>query len=219
MKDSVNLKHSLLTVIGESQSFARMETKSSFQRQKVVMLRGLPGVGKTTLSIELGKTLQIPVVCKDDIRDTLVGFDRCCNEHFIEAGVSFHVDSNSYCYDIMMALAKTQLKCGMDVIVESPLGRLDIYNRFVQLAEEFHAIPIVVDCVLDEALWRARLRSRVESGLEPNHKPQDPDKVLEYYRDSIHFSVAQGPRIEVDMSESKESIAKKVVELLKRVSA
>ncbi|GAB0493205.1 hypothetical protein MMPV_004480 [Pyropia vietnamensis] len=42
----------------------------------LVLFRGLPGVGKTTLATAVAAATGLPVFCKDDVRDTLVTLER-----------------------------------------------------------------------------------------------------------------------------------------------
>lgn len=72
----------------------------------LIMMRGLPGCGKSTVSRALGKRLNCPIIDKDDIKDIL---DAHCSKG---GGLS---------YEVMFNVARRQLLQGLNVICASPI--------------------------------------------------------------------------------------------------
>ena len=71
-----------------------------------IALRGLPGSGKSTLAREISRRLRLPLIDKDDIKDTLDG----------------HVeDAGWYAYEVWLRLIERQLRQGLSVVCDSPL--------------------------------------------------------------------------------------------------
>jgi predicted kinase len=184
------------------------------RKLQVVLLRGLPGVGKTTLAKALAKVLNYPVLCKDDIRDSLVILDNRANMLLESNGAKERVDSNPTCYDVLYALMVTQLSCGLSVIVESPMGRKEIYDRFCELAESCGAITLTIDCGLEKEEWKQRLETRRTVDKEPAHKPHDPDRILAHYAEGIRYDLNRGPHLTLDMSNSIEGLVYSVTQWL-----
>ena len=56
---------------------------------KIILFRGRAGTGKSTLSNELAKRINVPVLHKDDIYDTVAGF------------VKEHGSRNKICFDFL----------------------------------------------------------------------------------------------------------------------
>ena len=90
----------------------------------LIVLKGLAGSGKSTLSRVLGQQLGWPVVDKDDIKDLLDG-------HAPAAG--------PLAYAIMFNVARRQLLQGLSVIRYSPLTGSISYERAVAIAAETQA--------------------------------------------------------------------------------
>ena len=173
--------------------------------KRVVLLRGMPGVGKTTLARNIAKELGYPLIVKDDVRDVLHRLEsRVSTGMLFLDGSPARLDTNADSYDVMYLVARTQLECGLNVIVESPLGTHERYVRFCKLAEDFGATPFLLDCTMDLESWKRRLRNRFEQGTEPAHKPHDPEAILDYYKDQLKYPSDRGPSISLDMDKKKK---------------
>ena len=119
-----------------------------------VIFSGLPGTGKSTLSWRLARELKVPLLCIDDV----------IGEIPENAGFSFW-DSR---ISILMDLIETQLKIGLDVIVDSVFMNLDRHHAQA-LARKYNARfrPIYV-YVSDENLWRERVTKRFNDLNNPD---------------------------------------------------
>lgn len=135
----------------------------------VILMKGYPGCGKSTLASALGSAYHVPVVDKDDAKDAL-------QEQSDNVG---DATINEISYDIMMNVTKRQLINGLSVIVDSPLSRKSLYERLTSLAKTFGARVVVLECTAsDHRLWNDRLVQRRLNSQGMYHKPSDLKDVL-----------------------------------------
>lgn len=93
----------------------------------ILVCKGHPCTGKSTLATHLAQILHWPVCDKDDAKDCLAPLIACSSTALLGNDVS---------YDIMFAVAATQLRCGMSVIIDSPCARRALYDRALNLATQ-----------------------------------------------------------------------------------
>jgi len=169
---------------------------------RLVLMKGHPGSGKSSLALVLARSLGYPLIDKDDARDTLhaaafgatttttcVSKDSTClgrDEEERQQGDQ-HIDLNQISYDIMIRYVETQLQVGLSCIVDSPLSRVEIFRRLANLACQYTAKVYVVECTTqDESVWATRVQQRAlqDIGSASSHKPrswQDIQDLLESY--------------------------------------
>jgi predicted kinase len=146
----------------------------------VIIISGLPGVGKTTLARRLAQRLSLPMVSKDGIKellfDTLGWKDRAWSQQLGRASI-----------ELLYQFVEEQVTARRSCIVESNF-RPDLDSaRFVALQERHSFSPVQVHCSTQGATLALRYKQRAESGqrhpghcdqgiLEPSlvHGPQEP---------------------------------------------
>ncbi|HKJ40358.1 MAG TPA: ATP-binding protein [Anaerolineales bacterium] len=120
----------------------------------LVIFSGLPGTGKSTLANKLAR----------ELRWTLLSIDDVIGEVPENADVAFW-DSR---VTILLDLVETQLKLGIDVIVDSVFMNTDRHH-VQEMAHKYNArfLPIYVH-VSDEKVWQDRVTARSNELNNPN---------------------------------------------------
>lgn len=124
-------------------------------KPKIILFRGMPGVGKTFISDKVAEKLSIAIIRKDDIYDSI----------YID--VSTHSLRNKISYDLIYKLIDTNLKARIDLIIDCPFREhkdLYILSNFVKNRDGILK-TILCECS-DEELWARRFNKRANN---PNH--------------------------------------------------
>lgn len=165
----------------------------------LVLMKGPPGSGKSTIAQELGHRLGWPVIDKDAVRDLLP--DEL-------GGIS---------YEAMLALAERQLRIGLSVIADSPLGYGRAYAKAHEVSANTGAHMLVIECECsDAAEWRRRIEQRSGTGLAAHHAT-DWSKVEAFHeRTAADRYEADVPTLKVDSAHSLERILPTIMAWLGR---
>lgn len=115
----------------------------------LVVMKGMPGSGKTTVSRALGQQLGWPVIDKDRFRPVL--------------------PDGAHAYQVMFLQAQDLLRQGFHVICDSPLTGPRAYAAAYEISEAVPAELRIVEChCSDETLWAQRLEEREKSAYHVN---------------------------------------------------
>ena len=169
------------------------------QQAKLIVFSGLPGTGKSSLAEELGRSLAIPVFSKDWLEATLLRSELIASNPEKPLG--------SAGYELLTTLAERQLIFGQSAILDSVAGTQSIRAAWQNLAENYDARWIVIECICsDESLHRIQLSKRVRS-IPGWHELtwEDVEKVKGY------FTPWTGERLIVDMIDPYEQNLAKVM--------
>jgi len=129
----------------------------------LVVVTGMPSSGKTTVAESLAERLRLPLVAKDDLKESLYGT--------LGAGdVAWSGRLGDAAYDLMFALARTILAAHAPLIVEANFF-VDQSARFASLPEH-RLVQIHCDAPLPLLLDRYAARER-----HPGH--HDAEKIAE----------------------------------------
>lgn len=156
----------------------------------IIAMKGHPGTGKTTIAEAIATSLHCPLLDKDDIRD---------------ATLSLSLSSsllNDFSYDALWRVASTQIRLGLNVVVDSPLSRRQHLDHILPIARN-HRVLIVECRPSDHAEWRHRLelRGAEKGGGGGWHKPatwRDMERLLEGYDGCTEYDVGEVPKLVVD---------------------
>ena len=130
--------------------------------QTLVILSGLPGSGKTTMSKMLVDALQIPILAIDDVVDAIP-------QHMHQSSTHFWQDM----VYILLKLVDGQLSWGHSVLVDSVFMGTDDNHSLHQWSDRHRAFQIarkqqvrfrpIYLFISDENLWRQRLAQRAQA--------------------------------------------------------
>lgn len=143
----------------------------------LILLRGKPGTGKSTVADGLGRKLGAAVIDKDDIKDVL---DSRYRDEYI----------GGLCYEVMLKIAERCLTQGLHVICDSPLTFADLHACAREMAARHGTSVRTVRLVCsDEAEWRRRIEARqgmpehrvtefTHTSLRKEEQYVDPDELV-----------------------------------------
>jgi adenylate kinase family enzyme len=129
----------------------------------LIIISGPPCTGKTTLGKKIASEFHIPLIIKDDIKeslfDTLGIKDRECSK---KLGVAS--------YSILYNIVESILKANQPLIVESNFKPEFDDKKFLDLKEKYKFKPLQIMCETDGKTLLERFKNRSESGnRHPGH--------------------------------------------------
>lgn len=122
---------------------------------KLLIVRGDPGIGKSSFCNALALRLAFTVVDKDLLKDILFpeyvpDFERC----------------DEACYRCCLASVGRSLRIGVGVVVDDILNREWVFNELVAIAARCGVEWRILDCfVSSDELWDQRLRKRSDGDV------------------------------------------------------
>jgi uncharacterized protein len=131
---------------------------------QLVVVGGLPGVGKTTVAAALGERLGWPVLRSDEIRKQLAGLDPLSPAPAPYGEGLYAPAMSESTYAALFAQVGSLLRRGESVVVDASFSHVGSRAAAAVLAEECSADLTELCCALprDEAI--RRLQRRAESG-------------------------------------------------------
>ncbi len=124
----------------------KVSMSAQAHRPSLLLFKGHPATGKSTLANALARRLGWPLIDKDDIKDHIYALPQ----------------GGHLAYVIMWQIVRHQLEVGLSVIVDSPLSYPSAYVAGSDLAHEFGARLVVVETRTADEVWRARLDHRLQ---------------------------------------------------------
>lgn len=117
---------------------------------RLIVFSGLPGTGKSRLAVSVGQKLNIPVFAKDWLEASLW-----------RSGIRREANSAWASYDLLSALAESQLKLSQSAILDSVASVESIRQKWRGLAAQYQASFRAIECICsDENIHRNRLDGR-----------------------------------------------------------
>ncbi|MGM1045878.1 MAG: AAA family ATPase [Bacillota bacterium] len=136
---------------------------------KIILLRGKAGVGKTFISNELAKRVNVSIIRKDDIFDTVFNY------------ISDNVLKNKFCYEMLLKIIQTNMECNTDIIIDCPFH---FNNQLLDLKKHIENNkgifkPILCICS-NEVLWAERFNQR-KANPNPNNIITEFEEMKQHY--------------------------------------
>jgi hypothetical protein len=130
--------------------------------EKVVVIFGLMGTGKTTLAAALGEETGWPVVHSDAVRKTLAGLTPTTPTPASFGRGIYDEDFSRRTYEEMRRQAAGHLRAGQSVILDGSYKRTGERDLVKQLARENGAAVFFLYCACPLEMVRQRLDIRAQ---------------------------------------------------------
>lgn len=153
-----------------------------------MIVGGAPATGKTTLALELGRALGLPVITKDDIKEALA-------EPFATGDRDWSRRLGVAAYSVLFAVAERVLAGGHGLILETNF-RVGLSDAPLRALARLAPSAVIV-CRTPDPLRRQRFEERAARG---RHRVHIDGAVLdEWNEDDAEFLIDIGaPRLIVD---------------------
>jgi len=115
----------------------------------LIVMRGYPGTGKSTIARAISAALHAPLIDRDILRQKAVDI----------FGNLPHV--GRFSYELMFALTEEQLSLGLSVVVDTPQNYRTTYQQAKEVAQSLHAPMLEVHCQCSPEVQKRRLEGRV----------------------------------------------------------
>ena len=131
-----------------------------FTRPTLWIVCGLPASGKSTISNELSRILNIKVFCSDVVRKELFGLEpHDVMEVPFEKGI-YSKGASSLTYGKLLLLSQEQIETGDSVILDATFSTAHQRSEALRLARDTDANIVFVECLAPVSLSKARLMKR-----------------------------------------------------------
>jgi predicted kinase len=155
---------------------------------KIILFRGLPGVGKSFIANETAKILKIAIVKKDDIYDC------------IHLEISQNENRNEICYNIIYKIIETNLLSNTDLIIDCPFkDHKELKNLSSFINERNGQLKSILCNCSDPDVWEERFNERRNNPKHSNLitgfnelKNTYPSLELEKYDDELVIDTTIG---------------------------
>ncbi|MNI15475.1 adenylate kinase [compost metagenome] len=164
---------------------------------EIILFRGRPGVGKTTLSDHLSTQLNVPIIRKDDFYDVVAAY----NDH--------HDQRNKVSYGILFKILESNKKINGRFILDFPFNQEDDMTMFSSWLREnnYHLKSILCICS-NEEIWADRFHIRKDNP-SPNQLITDFVELKKYYKGDLSIKPFENELV-IDTIDALESILSKV---------
>ena len=116
----------------------------------LLLMAGLPGTGKTTLALALGRRLGWPVIDKDSLKSPL-----------LTTGISNEL-AGPASYALLLEIANDLLvRQRLSIILDSPARYRSVLEHALSLTHQAGACLKIIHCVANQELRQKRIRNRV----------------------------------------------------------
>ena len=172
---------------------------------KLIIVCGFPASGKTSLSKELSRRMNMFCLHKDSIKENL----------FETMGLSTLEDSKrigAVSSKLLLALAREQLANGVDLIIEAPFNFPKDYDLFAQWEKEYGVKMYKVICRIGDEERVNRYNDRL---AERHYCHCDNQRVangeVEVQMDYSIYDSMPGEKMEIETNRPVEVLAEEII--------
>lgn len=119
-------------------------------RNKIVILSGLPGSGKSTIAEAIAKKLAWPLFSVDPIESAI-----------LRGGLQRNFETGLAAYLVAETLAEEHLKLGLSVIIDAVNPVQESRDMWSQLSRKYQVSLFVIECILSPKIHKERIEVRV----------------------------------------------------------
>lgn len=159
---------------------------------KVIVVSGLPCIGKSTIAYELAKSYRIPVLSVDPIESAI-----------LESGFKRNFETGLAAYLVVKKLAQEQLNIELSVVIDAVSPVKEARDMWKEIAEKYTATLTIIECILDEKTHKTRVnaRNRAMPGI-PEVTWEFVEKVKDMYlpwkEDRLIIDTARDTKLNVE---------------------
>jgi aminoglycoside phosphotransferase family enzyme/predicted kinase len=178
----------------------------------LILLSGLTGSGKSTVSRELAVRLKLPVINSDAVRKELAGISGGNPVPFGEGIYSEAMTEKTYAR--IIELAEQHIRAREGALLDATFSRKEDREKVIKLAQRLKVPLLSVHCFASEETTKKRLLHRAREGKDLS------DGRWEIYlrQKKTYEPLAEFPPLsclELDTEERAENLADKVEEFLR----
>jgi len=163
----------------------------------IIIICGLPGVGKTTLAKELAPLVNAVLLSTDKIRKEL--FSR----------PTYGRGERKLIYDAMILIAKYLHKAGINCILDATFtresSRLEIKKKLGLASKDFH----IIECICPEDIILSRLRQRKHDYSDADYSVYEKMKKIYEPVNEEHITIDTSSLSNKDIRSIAENILEK----------
>ena len=166
-----------------------------FTRPTLWVICGMPASGKSTISNELSRILDIKVFCSDLVRKELFGLKpHDFMDVPFEKGI-YSKGASSLTYGKLLLLAQEEIEKGASVILDATFSNIHQRGEALRLARDTDANIVFVECLLPVTLSKSRLMKRrtgssiSDARLRHFEQFKNQFEPLNEIPDEIHISI------------------------------
>jgi predicted kinase len=137
-------------------------------RVRLVLVGGLPGTGKSTLSAGLGEALTAPVLRSDELRKERAGLDPAAPAPAAFGEGLYAPASTVATYELLLGRAELALAHGETVVLDASWTSAEWRTRARALADSSSADLVEIRCEAPADLAAQRLAKRARRGGDPS---------------------------------------------------
>ena len=150
----------------------------------IVIVCGLPGVGKTTIAKNLAPLIDASILSTDKIRKELI------------SNPTYQKEERALIYDVMILLAKYLQQAGRNCILDATFNKEYSRNQVKNMLKVSEDQFFIVECTCPEKIIFSRLKNR-----EKDYSDAD---VSVYQKMKKIYEPVKGKHITVDTSQDSE---------------